>query len=59
MAGLHLELADGDSAPGLQVDLVPVLDDPARSDEVRVDQLASLLLGVFLGRRHGVPAGEY
>ena len=52
----HLELADGDTAPRGEVDLVAVLDLPARHFEVGVNALASFCFRAFW-RRHREPPG--
>jgi hypothetical protein len=51
--GLHLELLDGHSAGSGEVDLVPILDRPARGREPGIDLQAGTTLGAVVGRHFG------
>lgn len=46
-SGLHRELADGDAAAGRHVEVVSILNEPARCRQIRVDLAAGSLFGCF------------
>jgi len=53
VSGLHLELPDGHTAGGAEVDFVPTLDRPARGPEPGIDSLAGSPLRRVVGGHSG------